>query len=459
MVPKRTKPGSGGFRPQNTLNERGAGYSQLSTVSSVGSNVALPSTKRQKREHDFIEENDVESSTHNWFDRHVEEPLASLGRRPSIISVNSQGHDKSSQNTRFGHAAFDNVNHTLAPKKRSRKPKLSASQENGSSQQPQMDTDVVSVTDDDDEIEILRNPSVSQSARKPLSRSMPRVKDFQSSPARSPPRMPNSSVEVESSWTRQYRTQQQNSKPAKGQAAVVISPPTNRKKNVHAPEHDIEPERLNSKFVRDEEGPLHSRQTRPPSQTQAQPRMRDRMLSSSISIANPNSKPTTVDLSEDELAGGGNLRHLPQESTRASMRRRSSLEPTTSAHFSQGRRKATVSQRRTIPMQSLYTKAGQWTSDSLYLVFSPEHKAIQFHNLGKSLRHAGLIIELGAQHMKKVITSDGNSVGVMLGGVVDTFSSGKIWCDFNNVEDHDDFLSTIKFMNRQIEHHWQVVNE
>lgn len=459
MVPKRTKPGSGGFRPQNTLNERGAGYSQLSTISSVGSNVALPSTKRQKREHDIIEENDEESNTHNWFDRHVEEPLASLGRRPSIISVNSQGHDKSSQNTRFGHTAFDNVNHTLAPKKRSRKPKLSASQENDSSQQRQMDTDVVSVTDDDDEIEILRNPSVSQSARKPLSRSMPRGKDFQSSPARSPPRMPQPSVEVESSWVRQYKTQQQNSKPAKAQAAVVISPPTIRKKNVHAPEHDIEPERLNSKFVRDEEGPLQYRQTRPPSQTQAQPRMRDRMLSSSISIANPKSKPTTLDLSEDELAGGGNLRHLTQESTRARVRRRSSLEPTTSAHFNQGRQKASAPQRQIIPMKSLHMKAGQWTSDSLYLIFSAEHEAIQFQNLGEDLNFAGLKIQLRGPHINKIIFSDGSSNGVMLLGATDKFSNGKIWCDFNSTEDYDDFLSIAELMNRQIKHRWQVVNE
>ncbi|KAG9728604.1 hypothetical protein KCU73_g12334, partial [Aureobasidium melanogenum] len=136
---------------------------------------------------------------------------------------------------------------------------------------------------------------------------------------------------------------------------------------------------------------------------------------------------------------------LAQKSKHASKQRSSSPNHITPSIFSRGRRNAGIREDVTIPLSSLRMKAGDWKE--LNLVYSYEHKTVQFVKDQETLINQGMKIQLGSEHAQTVFCSTEGSTALILSGRVDTVSRGRIWLEFSVKDEFDMFLETVNHMN------------
>ncbi|KAH0361107.1 hypothetical protein KCU65_g8946, partial [Aureobasidium melanogenum] len=110
-----------------------------------------------------------------------------------------------------------------------------------------------------------------------------------------------------------------------------------------------------------------------------------------------------------------------------------------------GRGRAETREDVVIPLSSLRMKAGNWKE--LYLIYSWEHKAIQFSKDDETLCQQGSTIQLGSKHVQTVFYSRLSSPAVVLCGSKDIFSSGRVWLEFATTANLDGFLKATDHMN------------
>lgn len=416
MSNTRRKVASGsGFRPGNTLNRPGPGLNALPTVSSRGANVTRNTAKRQKTNHEFMHDdtNDIpEYAFGNRGLQGLQEQHPTAQRQPSIISLNSQSQETPSQKTNpFTHDEVRNVHSTLNySKKKGRKPKTGAALQSSPPRGGTF-TDPVSV-DDNDDVQILGDQ-----------RSSPRC-------IQQPAYRKTSYIEVDDQFARRARAQDVRShgKPATQVLdRVEVDPPRSP--------------RLAETFVRDDE-----ELDQAPVVHQAQQKFKNRMQSTSNTARLLQNQQTIEDSSEDELSREPVMQSSARESKHTVTQQSPSPNRITSTHFTPGARKS--KEASNIFLKSLRMKAGNW--EQLYLIYSWEHKLIQFNKNGEMLHSNRTKIQLGSKYAHTVFWSLETYNAVILSGSKDNLSRGRIWFDFDTADDRDAFLTAIDDMNNKV---------
>ncbi|KAG9765807.1 cysteine proteinase, partial [Aureobasidium melanogenum] len=415
--PRRKVASGSGFRPANTLNRQAPGLNSLTTVSYRGANVSENTAKRQKTNHEFAHD-DTDDMMGDSFGHRGLQGLQGQHPTPrrqhSIVSVNSQSQETPSQKTNpFTHDEVRNVHSTLnRSRKKGRKPKTGATLPS-SPHQGGTFTDPVSV-DDNDDVQIL-------------------------SDQRSPPRSINRTAlprisrdEVDDQFARRARAQEvrSNAKPATQILdRIEVDPPRSPL--------------LAETFVRDDEEPDQA-----PVSHQAQPKFKNRMQSTSNTARPLQNQQTFEESSEDELSREPAVRSSARKLKHTVTQRSPSPNDVVSTHFTRKRRNVETKDNLTIKLLSLRMKAGNWAH--LYLLYSWEHKVIQFNKNGEMLHSKGTKIQLGGKYAQSVSYSLEHSNAVILSGSKDNLSSGRIWFDFDTADQRNTFLEVVDHMNDKV---------
>ncbi|KAI4740026.1 cysteine proteinase [Aureobasidium sp. EXF-12298] len=412
--PRRKVASGSGFRPANTLNRQAPGLNALTTVSYRGANVSENTAKRQKTNHDFAHDDTDDMMSDSFGHRGLQ---GLQGQHPtprrqhSIVSVNSQSQETPSQKTNpFTHDEVRNVHSTLNhSRKKGRKPKTGATLPS-SPHQGGTFTDPVSV-DDNDDVQILSDQ-----------RSPPR-----SINRTAPPRI--SRDEVDDQFARRARAQEvrSNAKPATQILdRIEVDPPRSPL--------------LAETFVRDDEEPDQA-----PVSHQAQPKFKNRMQSTSNTARPLQNQQTIEDSSEDELSREPAVRSSARKSKHTVTQRSPSPNPVVSTHFTKKRRNAETKDNPTIHLLSLRMKAGNW--EDLFIIYSWEHKAMQFIKNDVVLSSRDVAIQLSGKHVQTLFCSSKSSHEAIFGGCNDNLSSGKIYFELATADAFDTFLIAANHMN------------
>ncbi|KAH0302153.1 cysteine proteinase, partial [Aureobasidium melanogenum] len=410
---KRKPPGSS-VRPANTLNRPGPGLNPLATVSYRGANVSENTAKRQKTNHGFADD-DADDMMSDLFGNRGLQGLQGQHptprRQPSIVSVNSQSQETPSQKSNpFTHDEVRNVHSMLNySKKKGRKPKTGTTLQS-SPRQGGTFTDPVSV-DDNDDVQILSDQ-----------RSPPR-----SMGKTAPPR--TSRDEADDQFVRRITAQEtrNHAKPATHVLDRV---------EIDQPRSPL----LAETFVRDDEEPDQA-----PVVHQAQQKFKNRMQSTSDTARPLQLQQTIEDSSEDELSREPVVQSSARKSKHTVTQQSLSPNRITSTHFKPGARKSGIREASNIPLKSLRMAAGNW--ENLFLLYSWEHKLIQFIKNDEELRHEDCKIQLSSKHAQTVFCSTGSSTAVILVGSSDKLSRGRIWFEFGTTDDYDVFMEAVDHMN------------
>ncbi|KAH0335664.1 cysteine proteinase, partial [Aureobasidium melanogenum] len=413
MSNTRRKVASGsGFRPGNTLNRPGPGLNALPTVSSRGANVSNNTAKRQKTNHEFMHDdtNDIpEYAFGNRGLQGLQEQHPTAQRQPSIISLNSQSQETPSQKTNpFTHDEVRNVHSKLNySKKKGRKPKAGGALQSSPPQGGTF-TDPVSV-DDNDDVQILSDQ-----------RSPPRSID-----QKEPPRV--SRGEADRRFLRRITAQETRShaKPATQVLdRIEVDPPRSPL--------------LAETFVRDD-----GESGQAPVLHQAQQKIKNRMQSTSNTARPLQNQQTIEDSSADELSREPVVQSSARKSKHTAAQRSPSPNHIPSTYFTKGRRKAPAN--ITIALSSLRMKAGNW--EDLFIIYSWDHKAMQFIKNDNILSNGGVTIQLSSKHVHTLFCSSKDSNEAIFGGCNDSLSSGKIYFELATAEAFDTFLEAASHMN------------
>ncbi|KAK6004746.1 hypothetical protein QM012_008608 [Aureobasidium pullulans] len=411
MSSTKRKITNSGFKPENTLNRPGPGANPLATVSHRGVNVSENTVKRQKVTHEYSHDDAEDISEHSFGNHGLQGQNSAPQRPPSIISLNSQSQDTSSQKAHpFGHDEARDVHMIMnSSKKKGRKPKNGATLPSSPRQGGTL-TDPVSVDDNDDVQILIDQRSPPRSVRRPAFQ-----KTFYD--------------KMDDRAARRARAQEVRNhvKPA----TQVL----NRREG--------EPPRsplLAETFVRDDgESDLA------PVSTPAQPKFKNRMQSTSNTAQAAQKHQPVEDSSGDELSRGPTVQSSAQKSKNTISRQSPSPNRIVSTHFTKGRRKAEARENITILASSIRMKAGNWKN--LYIVYSWEHKAMQFLKNDEILSNRGVAIQLGSKHVQTLFCSTENSTAAIFGGCSDNLSSGKIYFEFATTDAFDKFLEAANHMN------------
>ncbi|KAI4723071.1 cysteine proteinase [Aureobasidium sp. EXF-10727] len=386
------------------------GANSLATITSRGANVSESAAKRQKISHELPQNDFNQMSNQDFWNRDMQDqPPAMLARQPSVISLHSQSQETPSQKANaFQHNEIRNVHGTLNNKKKSRKPKPGGTQASSPPHQHGTITDPVSV-DDNDDVQILEGP-----------RDPPRS-TLQTFTQKSP------RVELSSYFSRNTgapETRIQTKPAVQILDRIEISTPRSP--------------RLDATFVRDDGEP-----DRASALHQAQPKMRDRMQPVSNTAPTVKHQPVVEDLSEDELSREPAVQSYAQISRRPATQRLPSPNDISPTQFTtKGRRKSEARKAITLSLSSLRMKAGNW--QNLHLVYSWNHRLIQFTKNGEMLRNRGAkIIELNMNHARTSFFDLQSSTAVVITGCNDDNSQGRIYLEFATADDRDIFLHDV----------------
>lgn len=410
---KRKVAGSKGFKPGNTLNRSGPGLNTLSIVNHRGANVYENSAKRQKTNHGFSHDDSDDILGDPFGNRGLQGQRPTSRRPSSIISLNSQSQEASSQKADpFTHNEVRDVHGKLnSSKKKGRKPKTGATLQ--SSPRPGGTfTDPVSV-DDNDDVQILGDQ-----------RSPPRS-------TRQPAAQRTSYGVVDGQNTGRSRAQEvrNHAKPA----TQVLD-----RVEVETPRSPL----LTETFVRDDGEPDLA-----PVADQAQPKFKNRMQSTSNTVRAKQDQKLVEELSEDELAREPTVQTSTEKVRRTTVQQSPSPNRITSTHFTSKGRKSGAREASNIPLKSLRMQAGNW--ENLFLLYSWEHKLIQFIKNAETLYHEGSKIQLSSNHAQTVFCSTNSSPAVILVGSADKVSRGRIWFEFDTADDYDLFMEAVDHMNNR----------
>lgn len=150
-------------------------------------------------------------------------------------------------------------------------------------------------------------------------------------------------------------------------------------------------------------------------------------------------KQTTV----DERSAVSSTQELKHTATR----RPPSPDHNNPTTLSKKRRKTKIQDPITVRLLSLRMKVGSW--QELNLIYSWEHKIIQFLKDDDLLHIQGSKIQLNSKHAQTVICSTKSSTAAVLVGSADQISSGRIWLEFATTGNLDMFLEAANHMNDQ----------
>lgn len=379
-----------------------------------GTNVSENAAKRQKTNHGFPHDGIDDTLGESFENRGLQEQHPAPQRQSSIISLTSQSQETPSQKANpFTHHEVRNVHSTLNhSKKKGRKPKTGAALPS-SPCQGGTSTDPVSV-DDNDDIQILGD---------------------QHSPPRSPyqPATQKASyAEVDGQSARRARAQEVRShaKPATQVLDRI----------------EVEPPRsplLAETFVRDDEE-LHQ----VPSTHQAQPKLKNRMQSTSNTARTLRDQQSAEDLSEDELSREPTVQSSARKLKQVAPQRSPSPNHIISTHFTKRKRKDEARENITIALLSLRMKAGNW--ENLHLIYSWQNKAMQFFKNDELLINREVPIQLSAKHVQTLFCNSANSTAAVFVGCNDNLSSGKIYFELAMTDAFDTFLKAVGHMNDRV---------
>lgn len=382
---KRKPPG--GPKPINTLNRLGPGLNTLATTTSRGQNVSDGSIKRQKTTHVFPDHAADDMTDDQWFNRGLQgRSSTNLERQPSIsaISINSQ-ETRSQRSNPFGHVEARDAHGILNNgKKKGRKPKSGPTQ-HSSPRQHGAATDPVSV-DDDDDVQVLIERH----------------------------NMPRSTHHTASTWTPR-------------------SPP------------------LADLFKRD-----HGQLDLVSDTRQPESKLINRMQSTSNTSRTIQPPQLVEDSSEDELARES-VAELSARKTNKTVKPRSpSPNAITSTHFTKPAestkptkptkpKKPAVQENLVLHLSALRMAGGDWRN--LDLIYSSEHKFIQFTKNGEMLHYRGAKIQLSSIHATSTYWDTESSMAVILIGAKGGVSKGRIWFDFDTVDARNAFVEAVRDMS------------
>jgi hypothetical protein len=393
---KRKPPG--GRKPMNTLNRLGPVANSLHTVTSRGQNVSDGSIKRQKTSHVTLEDAADDLTDDQFFNRGLQGRSSTKPeRQPSIsaISINSQ--ETRSQETRSQRSnpfRHDEARNAHGILNSKKKGRKPKFGASQHSSPPQYGAATDPVSvDDDDDVQVL--------------------------------------------------IEQHNTSRPTHHTAFTWTPRSPPLANLFKRDHE-QPDLVSDK-------------------RQAESKLINRMQSTSNTSRTMQPPQVVEDLSEDELSRDPAIQSSARKTNKTVTLRSPSPNAITSTHFTKPAestkptkpKKPEVQENLVLHLSALCMAGGDWRN--LDLIYSSEHKFIQFTKNGEMLRYSGAKIQLSSIHATSTYWDTESSMAVILIGAKGGVSRGRILFDFNTVDARDAFLKAVRDMSARCQ--FKGVNE